>query len=90
MNRVRAWMTLPIVAVLAAAPAWAAGQPATRGLMTDQEWNAYNDKAEIIDEKNKLTEYRKSMITSRVQNIHGHYSTISMAPWFITNLGVDL
>ena len=31
MNRVRAWMTLPIVAVLAAAPAWAAGQPATRG-----------------------------------------------------------
>jgi len=57
------------------------------GLMTDQEWEAYDGKANVINDQNQLTEYRKSLITSRVQSIHGHYSTISMAPWFITNLG---
>ena len=57
------------------------------GLMTDTEWDSYDMNAEVIDDVNQLTEYRKTLITGRVQSIHGHYSTISMAPLFITNLG---
>lgn len=64
--------------------------PIFSGLFTDKEWNAYDNKGNIINSGDAPSNYKASMIMSRVQQIHGHYSKISMAPWYVTNWGKAL
>lgn len=61
--------------------------PVFIGLMTDAEWNSYDNNGEVIDEMHKLTDYRKSLILSRVRDIHGDYSKLGIAPWWIHTEG---
>jgi len=59
------------------------------GLMSDEEWNAYNVNGTIKVDKQKdaMSHYRALMIESRVQDIHGDYGTIHAAPFWLTNIG---
>ena len=63
--------------------------PILIGSMTDEEWDAYDINASVIPgkEKDKLTDYRRRQILYRIQDIHGDYSAITMAPWFAHNSG---
>ena len=63
--------------------------PILIGSMTDKEWNAYDNKAAIVEgkEKDRLTDYRRRQILYRIQDIHGDYSAITMAPWFVYTEG---
>ncbi len=63
--------------------------PIFAGLMTDEEWNAYDDNGKIIDEKaNKhMSEYKAQLVATRTQDIHGDYSTINASPWMLHNFG---
>jgi hypothetical protein len=59
------------------------------GLMSREEWEAYNDYGEIIASKNKnrLSEYRKGAIINRIFSVQGDYGTENAAPGWITNQG---
>jgi hypothetical protein len=63
--------------------------PVFIGLMTDEEWNAYNDDGEIINPSaNKhLSSYRAISIERRVKEIHGEYGTLNAAPLWLTTQG---
>lgn len=61
--------------------------PILAGFFTEAEWNAYDKDANIIHRRDVLTQYRKGLVIYKIQAIHGHYSSISMAPGFITNQG---
>jgi hypothetical protein len=63
--------------------------PVFIGLMTDDEWNAYNKEGYIIDKSKKkhLTSYRRTVIERRVKDIHGDYGGINTAPFWISNIG---
>jgi hypothetical protein len=64
--------------------------PILVGSMTKAEWNAYDENAKVIKRRDQLSEYRKGLIIYDIQAIHGHYSTLSMAPGFISNQGKAL
>lgn len=57
------------------------------GLMTEKEWNAYDKDANLIDQKNMLTNWRRRMILWRVEDIHGDYRKVALAPWWVHNEG---
>ena len=59
------------------------------GLMTDDEWNAYDNQGNTIDKAagKHLIAYRRQMIESRVKDIHGDYGGLNTAPFWITNVG---
>ncbi len=61
--------------------------PIFTGLMTEAEWNAYDENAELVIPENMLTNWRRRMILWRVQDIHGDYRKVAMAPWWIHNSG---
>jgi hypothetical protein len=63
--------------------------PVFVGLMTDEEWDAYDEKGRVKKgkESDRLTDYRLMLISSRVQDIHGDYGTFNAAPAWLTNLG---
>jgi len=62
------------------------------GLMTDEEWNAYDKKGNTKpgQRNNKLTYHRLSLIEGRVKDIHGDYGKLSAAPFWATNTGKGL
>jgi hypothetical protein len=61
--------------------------PVFLGLMTEKEYNAYDSDAELVSPEDMLTNWRRRMILWRVQDIHGDYRKIALAPWWITNQG---
>lgn len=57
------------------------------GLMTEEEFNAYDGKGNIIDERNALTMNRKIMLVDRVKDVHGDYGPSNAAPKWNSNVG---
>ena len=50
------------------------------GMMTEAEWNSYNNEGIPIDQANQLSEARASELTRRVGYIHGFYAKTQAAP----------
>lgn len=57
------------------------------GLMTEKEWNAFNDNGEIINIKDAPSPERLQQIKDTIMNIHGAYSVVASSPWTFTSLG---
>jgi len=66
--------------------------PVYIGLMTEDEWNAYDEEGNIIDETKykHLSPYRRQRLSSIVKSIHGDYRPENAAPFWNTNLGRSL
>jgi hypothetical protein len=66
--------------------------PVFTGLMTEDEWNAYDDDGNIIDPSRNMgmSDARVSFITNAVQSIHGDYGMINAAPAWNTAIGSAL
>jgi hypothetical protein len=60
------------------------------GLMTDEEFNSYDDTGKIIDKDRALSMNRKILLSDMVRDIHGDYGPQNAAPFWNTNWGKAL